>query len=107
MVGPILILVFAEKKVLKKINLFCPTTGFESIECNNFFAPKQVFHEFFCPKTGFPQKFFFAPKQVLHERKFLRHGTVVGAFKLDVKTVYDAPGIILFSLFYFSGVFYL
>uniref|UniRef100_T1JBU8 C2 domain-containing protein n=1 Tax=Strigamia maritima TaxID=126957 RepID=T1JBU8_STRMM len=28
---------------------------------------------------------------VYHSRKFLRAGTVVGSFKLDVKTVYDAP----------------
>ncbi|XP_017781557.1 PREDICTED: otoferlin-like isoform X2 [Nicrophorus vespilloides] len=28
---------------------------------------------------------------VLHSRKLLRSGTTVGAFKIDVKTVYDAP----------------
>ncbi|KAF5278108.1 hypothetical protein FQR65_LT03624 [Abscondita terminalis] len=28
---------------------------------------------------------------VLHSRKLLRSGTVVGSFKIDVKTVYDAP----------------
>ncbi|KAF5301719.1 hypothetical protein FQA39_LY10650 [Lamprigera yunnana] len=28
---------------------------------------------------------------VLHSRKLLRSGTVVGSFKIDIKTVYDAP----------------
>lgn len=30
--------------------------------------------------------------QVLHSRNLLRSGTLVGTFKIDVKTVYDAPG---------------
>ncbi len=34
----------------------------------------------------------FDRSQVLHSRKFLRQGTVVGSFKLDIKTVYDTPG---------------
>nr|XP_029719618.1 otoferlin-like [Aedes albopictus] len=29
---------------------------------------------------------------VIHSRKFMRSGTVVGSFKIDLKTVYDAPG---------------
>ncbi|XP_049278601.1 otoferlin-like [Anopheles funestus] len=28
---------------------------------------------------------------VIHSRKFMRSGTVVGSFKIDLKTVYDAP----------------
>ncbi|XP_058840303.1 uncharacterized protein LOC131695796 isoform X2 [Topomyia yanbarensis] len=30
---------------------------------------------------------------VIHSRKFMRSGTVVGSFKIDLKTVYDALGI--------------
>ncbi len=30
--------------------------------------------------------------QVLHSRKLLRSGTIVGTFKIDLRTVYDAPG---------------
>lgn len=30
--------------------------------------------------------------QVIHSRKFLRSGTVVGSFKIDLKTVYDTLG---------------
>jgi len=45
--------------------------------------------------------------QVLHSRKFLRHGTVVGAFKLDVKTVYDTAGIfILYFIKHFHWFFF-
>ncbi|KAF4526880.1 hypothetical protein B566_EDAN013791 [Ephemera danica] len=29
---------------------------------------------------------------VLHSRNLLRSGTIVGSFKIDLKTVYDAPG---------------
>lgn len=32
------------------------------------------------------------PFQVIHSRRFMRSGTVVGSFKIDLKTVYDAPG---------------
>lgn len=36
--------------------------------------------------------------KVLHSRKFMRSGTVVGSFKIDLKTVYDAPGTLYFNI---------
>lgn len=32
--------------------------------------------------------------QVIHSRRFMRSGTVVGSFKIDLKTVYDAAGTV-------------
>lgn len=32
--------------------------------------------------------------QVIHSKKFMRAGTIVGSFKIDLKTVYDAIGTI-------------
>lgn len=32
--------------------------------------------------------------QVIHSRRFMRSGTVVGSFKIDLKTVYDAAGLL-------------
>lgn len=55
------------------------------------------------------------PFQVIHSRKFLRSGTLVGNFKIDLKTVYDTSGIsttpnfiitILFLCFFFMLFFY-
>lgn len=31
--------------------------------------------------------------KVVHSKTFLRSGTVVGSFKIDLKTVYDTTGI--------------
>jgi hypothetical protein len=38
------------------------------------------------------------PFQVIHSRRFMRSGTVVGSFKIDLKTVYDAAGIMTLSI---------
>lgn len=32
--------------------------------------------------------------KVVHSKTFLRSGTVVGSFKIDLKTVYDTTGIL-------------
>lgn len=42
---------------------------------------------------------------MLHSKGFMRSGTVVGSFKIDLKTVYDAPGIWLISFFQLTYVY--
>lgn len=39
------------------------------------------------------------PFQVIHSRRFMRSGTVVGSFKIDLKTVYDAAGTVEVEIF--------